>query len=153
VSQSVLKGNGTALAHLAFSECDTFFEGSGTPSVECDVINEPILTLVKIEQFLHNGRNYLYFSPDSGENFTTLKFKAGCAIGESFNIKGHIVVEDCENKFREHLVKHLIQASTSTTLFISPHLNDIRFGSKAMTLLGSEWIKLANENAWSGNSL
>jgi hypothetical protein len=157
VSQAVLKGDGTALAHLAFTICDTFLEGSEKASAECDVINEPILALVKILQFLHNGRDYLYFSPHNGkgetEVFTTIKLKAGCAIGESFNVKGHAVVEDCENKFREHLVRHLIQMNQSASLFPAPHVNDLRFGTKPAVILGSEWIKLESGNAWSGNAL
>jgi hypothetical protein len=152
VSEAALKGDGTGLAKLAFTECDTFLNGS--ISAECDVINEPIKALVRILQFLHNGRDYLYFEPDDGtEVFTTIKFKAGCSVGESFNVKGHAVVEDCENKFREHLLRHLIKMNESTTLFTSPHLNDLRFGTKPAVILGSEWIRLANDNFWSGNSL
>jgi len=156
VKDGLLFANGTGLAELEFKN-DCLFLFGGTALTECDP-KEPIISKVKIEQYLHNSESYYLFSPDDGTlNFVTLhldKNGPGCAIGESITVTGHVIAKECANEPLIDRLKHLIEPIFGTALDLAgppAHKNSLKFGANIATLLGSEWLKMASGSTWAGH--
>lgn len=151
------KEEATASGKVAFSKCKTFTEG--TPQEKCDPINQPIKAGGTAKIFLHEKtRNYVLFSPESGEVFTEIKFSLSCALTETNKVKGFLVAEcgllNGEGKFvgndcKEHMTSHLLKQAPAA-LFPNDKL---KFGNASAELDGIAKVELAGKDAgqsWSG---
>lgn len=136
-----------ATGELKFTTCETLLNNAA--SMVC-LPKEPIVANVKFEGYLHGGNELTLVTPQTGTKFTELKLdkEAGCSIGPNFEITGAAIVKDCSNEFLVDKVRHLIEQVQGTALDLEGRKNAIKFGSKTMTLLGSEWIELVTGNTW-----
>jgi hypothetical protein len=138
----------TATAELKYTTCETLLNNAA--SMTC-LPKEPIVTIVKFTGYLHGGNELTLVSPANGTlKFTEIKMdkEPGCSIGPNFEITGHAIFKDCSNEFLVDKVKHLIEQVQGTALNLVGHENSMKFGSKSLTFLGSEWIEMVTGNTW-----
>jgi hypothetical protein len=151
----------TAKGEIQFKNCVTISPiGSGTVQASCKPV-EPIKASGQAKLILHpevGGKNYVLFEPATGSTkFAIVEFPGGCALVETSEITGHLVVEcgklvsekfvggDCKEEEATHLVQ------PNETLFPTDTLN---FGKNAATLKGIAAVTLAGANAgklWAGH--
>jgi len=157
LTEGNLHANGTATGTLGFTGCTTKI--NGVTSTAC-APKEPISAKVKVEQYLHTpsggtAEHLFLFSPADGTlKLTVVKLdKNGseCSVGPNFEVSGHFIFKDCENKALVDQVKHLIEPIVGTGKDLVGHENSIKFGKFPVTLLGSVWVKLQSGNAWAGH--
>lgn len=151
---SVKKG-----AKVKFTGCKTFLKGEATANELClphtkgtaggTVETNAGHALIVLHTLEGGTKDELVeILPDEGETFATLEMNEACPIGEKVPIKGKFVVKDCEGKFLEHLVKHLIIEGPLTHLFA---ISDT--AEHKSTIDGSAWIFLSGAHAglkWGG---
>jgi hypothetical protein len=85
------------------------------------------------------------FKPAEGEFFTIFETNEECALFENVLVGGELALKDCQNKFKEELVSHLLEAD--------PAASTLKAFGKTATLDGSIQATLAGEHtglAWSG---
>jgi hypothetical protein len=141
---------------IKVSTCKTW--QSGALKSACKP-KEPIALNGKAKLLLHNGSNYILLEPELGKIFGVVKFEVPCALPESNNIKGSLVVEcaelsggsvistDCAKMSTAHLLR-----SAPSALFESDGL--LYGASKKATLEGVTSLSLAGEyfgSSWSGH--
>ena len=146
----------TATGSVSFSTCHTF--NKGTAASACDPTNQPIIAGGTAKVILHSDKkNYVLFSPLTGQPFTTILFGAKCALVESSEVTGNLVAEcghlvtgaftqeDCAT----HAVSHLLRQAPAA-LFPSDKL---QFGELGATLDGIAAVELSGTHkgaSWSG---
>ncbi len=110
-----------------------------------------VLYVLKNEKGEEIGRHELIqMLPDEGETLAVLEFGPECVIGSKIPIIGKLFFKDCENKFKVHLVKHLIEVGPLTEIWtISKTAEHIA------TILGGAWAFLQGPHVglkWAGEA-
>ena len=158
-SFKLLASSATAEGGFELSNCSTFSPiGSGTVQTKCKP-EEPIKGGGKTLIVLHNGKNYFLDHPFPNLYFLWVKAPETCALFESTEIKGSLVLEcghlsppgtwhflDCANNERPHLVR-----PASEALFPS---DSLLFGSAVAKVSGILALDLSGANAgkaWAGH--
>jgi hypothetical protein len=148
----VLKANGSIGegAKIRFSSCTTNL--NGVTSKPCEPNNggtEPGVIMTSaghgllILHKLANGAvdDLIKITPDAGTTYFAFQMGEECAIGEKVPVIGSVTLRDCENLSLTHLVKHLVEFSSTTAL------TELWVVSKTAehvsTILGSAWAFLA----------
>ncbi len=144
---------------MAFSGCKTYSPiGSGKEVSSCNP-ETPISIGGKVLIILHEAKNYLLVEPSIGKPFGVIKFSEFCALVETSDIIGSLVLEcgslnksavfvgeDCKTS----LVTHLVQPAPEA-LFSS---DKIKVGENSATLSGIASARLVLGNfgrSWSGH--
>ena len=94
---------------------------------------------------LAGGVGVIKFKPAGGEFFTIFETSEECALFHNVTVEGELALKDCQNKFKEELVSHLLEADSAASTLKA-------FG-KTATLDGSILVTLTGEHAglaWSG---
>lgn len=150
LAEGKLEAEGKGTGKLEFSE-NCRFLAKGVVQSSCKPA-ESITSKVKILLFEHlaDKKTYALMSPADGTlKFTTLKLGEECAFGQSIDLTGHAVLEDCQGLFSNDQAKHLIQPSQSSTLFTATGFqNALKYGANPASLDGSLWLKLTTGANW-----
>lgn len=146
-----LLGEGTlSEGKIKFSECETYVEGKLTK--ECAPKTGGASGIIESAPGpallgLAGGQGVIKFKPGKGEFFMVFEMGEECALGVNISIVGELVLKDCQNKMKEELVSHLLEADASSTLKV------VGAAGKPATLEGSILVTLAGEHTglkWSG---
>src|SRR6476469_2597029 len=108
-----------------FTGCQTFLNGSATPSASCvphssgapagTIETTPLNGLI----VLPTGKVKLVLvEPEMGETMATLLMSELCPLGESIPIKGKLYLKDSENMLEAHEVVHLVEQGPLTDLWV-----------------------------------
>lgn len=126
---------------------------NGKAASECEV-RSPGQTVGTLEtnslkglQVLVSGSPHIRMQPKEGETLMTMNMGAECPIGESIPVSGPFEYIDCENKFKEHLVKHLFEQTKGPWVLS-------KTAEHMITFKGSEIFFLVGEHSglkWSGD--
>ena len=146
ISEGQLETEGKGSGKLTYSSCTTSLNGA--VSAICKP-TEPITTVkIKAEVFNHNGEDYTLLSPGTGTTFFKFKFpNEECILNPEKEVTGTIVVKDCEGKGMVFLTRHLIEEAGATLFASGAHINSVKIGANAASILGSIWIELAAPQA------
>jgi hypothetical protein len=147
-------------SQVLFSGCTTDLNGTTEPKCEPNdpreekagtIVTEPGHALVVLHELADKTKDHLVkILPDEGEIFAKIITGSKCAIGTSVSVIGKLFLKDCQNKFLEHLVKHLVEEGPLSELFTISKSTE-----HAATLLGSAWAFLTGvhkELKWSGET-
>jgi hypothetical protein len=153
---------GTTLAdgELLYSNCKVL--QNGELSTACDKhlngakiegLLEPIIAkfLAKLELNAAKTKTQILFAPLTGAtgNFAQVKFDPSCALPETNNVKGSLLVEcltsslEPGNCLTEELT-HLLQQGSEVE-------DKLTYGTNAAKLLGVAKTNLASDNPWCGH--
>jgi hypothetical protein len=148
---------GEGSAKLLFTACKA---NQLTPLTElsCTVAN--ITAEAKFYLALHKSKNYLFFEPLAGGEFTKIKFSGTkCTLPAEYVLAGTLVLQDSlSGDFATELIKHLIEESPTAFKgqveegVILPDYF-LTIGKSPTFLDGSAWLKLKapeNNKNWSG---
>jgi hypothetical protein len=142
-------GEGTlSEGKIKFSKCRTIFNGKVIEA--CAPKSKGGLGIVESAPgpalfVLAGGAGVIKFKPAEGEFFTIFETSEECALFENVLVGGELALRDCQGKFKEELVSHLLEADPAASTLKA-------FGNPA-TLDGSIQATLAGEHsglAWSG---
>ena len=75
--------------------------------------------------------------PDIGNTLAVIEMSKECSIGAKVPVIGELFLKDCENKFLEHLERHLVEEGPLTRLFVISETEEHK-----ASLLGSAWAKV-----------
>jgi hypothetical protein len=132
---------------IHYDECDIWLNHVGvprckpkTPGAAAGLIESGALEgLIKLHELAGGAKDdLLKLSPVTGLTLFTLEVGALCAIGEKFDITGHLYLKDCSSEGLVNKVEHLFEEGPLTELF---------FGANAMTIDGSFWAFLVGAHA------
>lgn len=148
---------GEGLVELLFTTCSVRTI-SPLLALPCTVSNITFKT--KFSVILHKAVNYLMIEPDTGTEFTKVKFAGPeCVLNAEYAVGGKVVFRDGLSDIATELIKHLIEEAPQKLFnnqleegIILP-LSSITFGNTTATLDGSAWLKLKapnNNKNWSG---
>jgi len=130
---------------VKFTGCQTFLNGSKTPSAACvphsagapaeTVETKPLKGLI----VLHTGKVKLVLvEPEMGETMATLLMGEACALGESISVNGKLYLKDCENALEIPQVEHLVEQGPLTDLWVQKKTAEhaVTLDGSAITLIG-----------------
>jgi hypothetical protein len=155
-------------SQILFGNCVTELNGKVSaacaPSVEGvanEIITNPLHALIKLHELKPSGvkDDLVEVLPDTGLDTTFVTFKVGpevgneCPIGSKIPVIGRIFLRDCNERFLEHLVEHLVETDATTTKLTELWVISKTEEHKA-SLLGSAWAFLTGEHEglkWSGD--
>jgi len=130
-------GDGVVHGAASFSNCNTSVNGS--PAGACKP-KEPIvakgLLLVVLHPATSATEGYVLAEPETGKPFTTITLgqEEECSLGENFEVRGQLWIEDCNHKATVEELVHLIQEGPlHIGLFI---------GTEPLTIDGSANVEL-----------
>jgi hypothetical protein len=143
-----LKANGsTSSGKVKFSECAVYLNGVIAPACQPKdpvggagtVITKSLHGLIILRKLAIGTKDELVLLlPDVGEIWWTIEMGAECAVGAKVNLVGpHLVLKDCENLFKNHLVKHLLEEGPFTELWLISKTEEHR-----VNVSGSAWAWL-----------
>lgn len=140
----VFEGCTTKLNGVANANCVPHTTGRGAGVVA----TEPATGLIKLHPLTVEGKEVkdetvLILPVNAEMRFATLLMSEACPIGEKVPIFGEFSIKDCEGKFLEHLVKHLIEEfAPLTELWAISNTAEHK-----ATIDGSAWAFLAGEHS------
>ncbi len=146
IDSGILSTEGKGTAKLLFTGGKLFSKGELVPSCPPG----DLLFDLKMNLFLHNGKTYLHLEPASGTTMTITTYGEKCALLETNEVTGSMVLETVSESFEGEAVKHLVRQTTAGGLFSG---KTMLFGEHPMNLDGSWWMKLKGKHAgqkWSG---
>jgi len=130
---------------VKFSGCITKLNGTTSP--ECEpkaggvngvIVTNPGHGLLELHETATGSKiDIVRLLPDTGETFATIEMGAECPIGTKVPVIGKLTLIDCEGKFLEHLVRHLVEAGPLTELWTISKTTE-----HVASLLGSAWAFL-----------
>jgi hypothetical protein len=132
-----------------------------TEGVANEVITNPLHALIKLHELKPSGvkDDLVEVLPDTGLDTTFVTIKTGpatgneCPIGTKVPVFGRVFLRDCNEKFLEHLIEHLVETDATTTKLTELWVISKTEEHKA-SLLGSAWAFLTGEHEglkWSGD--
>jgi hypothetical protein len=151
-----LEGSGklTEGGKLKLTGC--IVEINGSPNANCAIKSggEPTGTIltneVKGALVLNEGVGLIRIEPkEAGKPFVTFELPETCPVGEKIPLNGILYLKDAEGKLETHLVKHLVEESKPSELWMTNTNNT----EHKVACLFSLWIFLEGEHtglAWDG---
>jgi hypothetical protein len=145
---------GRATGKIHYEECITKLNGTAASRCTPKSVGAPLGLietnalegLIKLHELAGGAKDDLVkLSPVVNLIFVTLELGTLCAIGNKFDITGHITLKDCKNEGLVNKVEHLFEEGP---------LNELLFGGNAATIDGSAWAFLVGEHkgmVWSGH--
>lgn len=151
ISPTLIAGTTEGSGQVNFEACKTW--QGGKESVNCKPF-QPVLSNGKARLILHESKNYLLIEPTTkGGKLAVIEFKPPCALPESNNVKGSLVLEclkesnlaaiDCKQEETWHLFKQANAALFSGDALL--------YGTKAAVLEGIAKSILEIGSSWAGH--